>query len=330
MLVNLKNILIINAGGGFGDSVQFIPLLNWLYKKYPKISVYYYANDYQKHYFDNNLKSFSKPNLKVIKNFPLYFGFRIKHFFQSKKLAEKNFIKEFDLILDCQSKIRNTIIYNRIPHKNYFSSSANYFFCKPKYKNKKEINLIKKITSYLSSITNQEIHLEYNIEVNTKFKIKADQLISDKKKYFGLSLVAGHKIRNKEFNKDQIIQTINYFKRKNFYPVFFIEQKHCEMIDYIKKNVEDPFFPEHNVETEYQSPELLIAIANKMDFNLSIDNGVSHLLALSKSKTFCFYPGNAEKFKPQKQNFYTYNCDNYDGVQKLKSDEIIKFVNTNL
>ena len=330
MLVNLKNILIINAGGGFGDSVQFIPLLNWLYKKYPKISVYYYANDYQKHYFDNNLKSFSKPNLQVIKNFPLYFGFRIKHFFQSKKLAEKNFIKEFDLILDCQSKIRNTIIYNRIPHKNYFSSSANYFFCKPKYKNKKEINLIKKITSYLSSITNQEIHLEYNIEVNTKFKIKADQLISDKKKYIGLSLVAGHKIRNKEFNKDQIIQTINYFKRKNFYPVFFIEQKHCEMIDYIKKNVEDPFFPEHNVETEYQSPELLIAIANKMDFNLSIDNGVSHLLALSKSKTFCFYPGNAEKFKPQKQNFYTYNCDNYDGVQKLKSDEIIKFVNTNL
>ena len=143
-------------------------------------------------------------------------------------------------------------------------------------------------------------------------------------------MVAGHKIRNKEFNKDQIIQTINYFKRKNFYPVFFIEQKHCEMIDYIKKNVEDPFFPEHNVETEYQSPELLIAIANKMDFNLSIDNGVSHLLALSKSKTFCFYPGNAEKFKPQKQNFYTYNCDNYDGVQKLKSDEIIKFVNTNL
>ena len=330
MLVNLKNILIINAGGGFGDSVQFIPLLNWLYKKYPKISIYYYANDYQKHYFDNNLKSFSKSNLKVIKNFPLYFGFRIKHFFQSKKLAEKNFIKEFDLILDCQSKIRNTIIYNRIPHKNYFSSSANYFFCKPKYKNKKEINLIKKITSYLSSITNQEIHLEYNIEVNTKFKIKADQLISDKKKYIGLSLVAGHKIRNKEFNKDQIIQTINYFKRKNFYPVFFIEQKHCEMIDYIKKNVEDPFFPEHNVETEYQSPELLIAIANKMDFNLSIDNGVSHLLALSKSKTFCFYPGNAEKFKPQKQNFYTYNCDNYDGVQKLKSEEIIKFVNTNL
>ena len=330
MLVNLKNILIINAGGGFGDSVQFIPLLNWLYKKYPEISVYYYANDYQKHYFDNNLKSFSKTNLKVIKNFPIYFGFRIKHFFQSKKLAEKNFIKEFDLILDCQSKIRNTIIYNRIPHKNYFSSSANYFFCKPKYKNKKEINLIKKITNYLSSITNQEIHLEYNIEVNTKFKIKADQLISDKKKYIGLSLVAGHKIRNKEFNKDQIIQTINYFKRKNFYPVFFIEQKHCEMIDYIKKNVEDPFFPEHNVETEYQSPELLIAIANKMDFNLSIDNGVSHLLALSKSKTFCFYPGNAEKFKPQKQNFYTYNCDNYDGVQKLKSDEIIKFVNTNL
>jgi hypothetical protein len=67
-----------------------------------------------------------------------------------------------------------------------------------------------------------------------------------------------------------------------------------------------------------------------MVFNISIDNGVSHLLALSKSKTFCFYPGNAEKFKPFKQGFFAYNCNDYDSVQSLSSEEIIKFINTNL
>ena len=73
-----------------------------------------------------------------------------------------------------------------------------------------------------------------------------------------------------------------------------------------------------------------MALADKMDFNISIDNGVAHLLALSKSKTFCFYPGNAEKFKPLRNNFFSYNCYNYDAMDKITSDEIIKFIEAKL
>ena len=65
MLNNIKNILIINSGGGFGDSVQFIPLLNWLYENYPDKKIYYYANDYEKYFFNNQLKGFKKNNLKI-------------------------------------------------------------------------------------------------------------------------------------------------------------------------------------------------------------------------------------------------------------------------
>jgi len=330
LLNNIKNILIINSGGGFGDSVQFIPLLNWLYENYPDKKIYYYANDYEKYFFNNQLKGFKKNNLEIIKNFPLYFGFRIRHFFSAKKLAKENNLEKFDLIIDNQTKLRNTLIYKNIPHKYYFSPTLNYFFCNPKYSLKtKDPHTINRIIKYLKFLTKKEVNLNYNILLENKFTSKADQILNDKKQYFGLSIVAGHKTRKKEFNKNELIKIINFFKKK-FTPVYFVEKSNAEMIEFIKNNFENPFFPEHNLENEYQSPQMLIALANKMSFNLSIDNGVAHLLSLSKTKCFCFYPGNAEKFKPFKENFYTYNCKNYEEMEKLTSDKVIEFINFNL
>ena len=330
MLNQIKNILIINSGGGFGDTVQYIPLLDWFYNNYPNVKIYYYANDYEKFYFENNLKNFKKNNTKIIKNFPKYFGFRLNHYFKAKNLAKINSLNSFDLIIDNQSKIRNLLIYKNIPHKYFFSPSLNYFFCKPSYSAiKRTKNVILRIVKFLEKITNDNVKLNYNIKIDDKFINKANKLIDNKQKFFGISLTAGHKTRKKQFNQNEILETIKYFS-KNYKPVFFIEEKNSDIVNFIKNNVPYAIFPEHGVEKEFQSPELLIALANKMEFNLSIDNGVAHLLSLSNSKTFCFYPGNAEKFKPLKDNFFAYNCDNYEGMEKITSQTIIKFVEINL
>ena len=330
MLEKIKNILIINSGGGFGDTAQYIPLLNWFKENYPNIKLYYYANDYENYYFENSLKGLKNNNIKIIKNFPIYFGFRLNHYFQSQKLAKKNNLDYFDLILDNQTKLRNLFIYKNIPHKYFFSPTFNYFFCNPKIENRyKDKGVILRIVKYLEDISNKNINLNYNIEINEKFTKKSNSLLPNNQKYFGLSLVAGHKTRKKQFNKIEIIKTIGHFS-KNYLPVFFIQENEEDMINFIRQNIPNAIFPEHNIEIEFKSPELLIALANKMVFNISIDNGVAHLLALSKSKSFCFYPGNAEKFKPLRNNFFSYNCENYDAMNKLTSDEIIKFVETNL
>ncbi len=331
MIDKLKNILIINAGGGFGDTVQYIPLLNWLSNKYPDKKFFYYANDFEKFYFENKLKSFKKPNIEIIKNFPIYFGFRLKHFFSSKKLSKINNLNYFDLIIDNQTKLRNMLIYKQIPHKYFFSPTFNNCFCNPKYKEKEKTkNVVLRIIKFLEYINdNKKIELNYNQEIKEKFLKKTDELLPNNFKYFGLSLVAGHKTRKKEFNNNELLKTIKHFS-KNYIPVFFIEKRHTEMISLIKENIPNAKFPEHEVDLEFQTPELLIALANKMSFNISIDNGVAHLLALAKSRTFCFYPGNAEKFKPNKSNFYSYNCKNYKDMSNLSSDKIINFIEINL
>ena len=46
---------------------------------------------------------------------------------------KKNFLElkldKFDLIVDCQSKFRNTIILKQIPSKAFYSSTFNNIFC---------------------------------------------------------------------------------------------------------------------------------------------------------------------------------------------------------
>ena len=131
----------------------------------------------------------------------------------------------------------------------------------------------------------------------------------------------------------------NYYKKYNEYlsinnDFAFGNLKNMEIYfntyNFIKENFPDAFFPEHNVGEEYNFPDLLIALSNLMEFNITIDNGVAHLLSLSKTKTFAFYPGNADKFKPSKETFLGYNCKDYSEMSSLSADKAINFIETNL
>ena len=81
-----------------------------------------------KNHFDGKLKEF---NIKI-KTLDLkltYFGFRWWHYFLVKRRFLNNDIEEIDLIIDLQTKLRNTLILKRIPHKDFYSSTYNYKFC---------------------------------------------------------------------------------------------------------------------------------------------------------------------------------------------------------
>ena len=115
----IKNILIINSGGGIGDAIQFIKIFQLINQEFENPNIDYYGNDLNSFWFDNKLSSLKSDNVQIIKHFPLYFGFRLMHLFDKKIKNEKI----YDLIIDNQSKIRNALIYKRIPHK-YFLSFA--------------------------------------------------------------------------------------------------------------------------------------------------------------------------------------------------------------
>ena len=103
----MKRILIYNSGGGLGDSIQLIPLIISL-KSHFKKSQLYYLGAHENH-FKGKLKEYNinLENLDLNLN---YFGFRWWHYLIVKKQFLKKALGKFDLIIDLQSKIRNTLI----------------------------------------------------------------------------------------------------------------------------------------------------------------------------------------------------------------------------
>ena len=81
-------------------------------------------------------------------------------------------------------------------------------------------------------------------------------------------------------------------------PVFFIEKKNIELKNKINSLIPNALFPEH--ETEIGCPSLVACLGKRLDFAISIDNGVMHMLSLSKVPMITLFgPTDAEKFAPK-------------------------------
>jgi ADP-heptose:LPS heptosyltransferase len=324
----IKNILIINSGGGIGDAIQFIKIFQLINQEFENPNIDYYGNDLNSFWFDNKLSSLKSDNVQIIKHFPLYFGFRLMHLFDKKIKNEKI----YDLIIDNQSKIRNALIYKRIPHKYFLSFALRGILSNPINFFQKIPHVQLRVISYLERFLNKTIDIK-NIQtkIAQQYKQEADRLINDSKRYVGFSIKAGHKTRIKEFQLIEIIKTSQHFLKKNFLPVFFIEPKYIEEINLIKKHIINAYFPEHLARPELQNPALVVAIANKMSFNVSIDNGVMHMLSLTDPKLFVFFNKSSEKFKPIKNNSFVYDCEkNKETINNLETKKIVEFIEKNI
>ena len=149
----IKRLLIYNSGGGIGDSIQLLSLINTL-KNELKETKFYYLTSHENH-FNSTLKDFNCE----IENLDLkikYFGFRWWHFFYAKSKVKNNNIDFFDIIIDLQTKFRNSMILKTIPHKYFISSSLNFLFSNPKIKTIKYKKITKTIIESLNALLKEK------------------------------------------------------------------------------------------------------------------------------------------------------------------------------
>ena len=277
-----KKLLIYNSGGGIGDSIQLFPLIMSLENLF-KESEIYYLGAHENHYL-GKLKEY---NIKV-KTLDLglkYFGFRWWHFL----IARRNFLKlkldDFDLILDCQSKLRNTIILKRIPSKTFYSSTFNNIFCS---------GLEKPANEFWSGLKKTDYDIK---KISKKYFDESIRLLPGKN-YIGFSLTQGNIYRKKEWPLNKIIKISEELVKNNKIPVFLIEKKNQELKNKIKDSVPSALFPEH--ETTLNSPALVTCLGTRLDLVITIDNGIMHMLSLSKVPMISLFgPTDGEKFAPE-------------------------------
>ena len=325
----LENILYIHTGGGIGDALTSLPILNFINENFSPRNIYYYCTDIERFWFEEKLLEFKPLNLVTIKNFPEHFGFVNDHKIISKDLIKKFNFNFFDLIVDNQTRFKNTLIYRQIPHKYYISPCINYLLSKPLFFIKKNKNITLRITEYLNKILNIKDKPKYEIEIPLEFINLAHKLMPSNKKYIGFSITAGHPTRIKEINIDEIIKLANHYSKTHI-PTFFVENKYNELKDRLKKEVIKSFFPEELIEKNLQKPMIVTALGSLTEFNISIDNGISHMLSFSKNKNYIFFNDYSEKFMAYNQNSIIFDCKfNNKKIDNLKFDEILNFIENN-
>ena len=125
----MEKILIYNSGGGLGDTIQLFPLIISL-KSHFKKSKFYYLGAHENH-FNGKLKEYNI-KLETLDLGLKYFGFRWWHLFFTRQKFAKTALGKFDLIIDLQTKFRNSLILKKISHNLFYSRTFNGFFSSKK------------------------------------------------------------------------------------------------------------------------------------------------------------------------------------------------------
>lgn len=297
-----KKLLIYNSGGGLGDSVQIVNFL---------LSVKNLWNDHEIHileshnnyYFKNKLKNLNLNFIKYIDLKIQYFGFRLSHYFKIKKYIKNNNLF-FNVIIDLQTKLRNTCMLKIIPHDIFISSTLNNFFSKPKINSSlpKDKNIIIRLCNNINfAFSNKFKKIKFNTDIiDQKYHSEIKKILPNNN-YVGLSIKQGHPSRKKELPIAYIIQIAQYLLTISKIPVFLIQKNQIELKNYIHNKIPKAIFPEF--ETEIDDPCFIVALSKRLSYAITIDNGLMHLIGLSNIPMICIFgPTSSEKFSPTIDN----------------------------
>ena len=308
----MKKILIYNSGGGLGDSIQIISLILSLQSHYKKCKLFYLGS--HKNHFEDKLKEYGI-KIDTLDLGLQYFGFRWSHLLLAKINFNKKKLTSFDLIIDLQSKLRNSLILKRLPAVNFYSTTFNNIFCTKKIKFQSK-NHIENLSLFLGEKI-KNIHFNYN--KLPKVLINEAKRLLPKTNYIGFSITQGNEYRKKSWSIYKFISLANKVLIKNKIPVFFIEKNQEHIIEKIRNQVPTALFPELN--SHMQCPALVTALSSRLDQAVSIDNGVMHMMGLADIPMIVLFgPTNSEKFAPK--NNYTkildskkiYRTNNIDSI----------------
>jgi ADP-heptose:LPS heptosyltransferase len=323
----LKKILIYNSGGGLGDAIQLFPLILSL-KNHFKSGHFYYLGAHENHFL-NKLKDFNV-NIKTLDLGLKYFGFRWWHLFKAKSRFFELNLDKFDLIIDLQSKLRNTLILKKIPSVNFYSSTFNYNFCSLKKDYLSNNNISQKTILNLEKLLDVNIKkVDFSLDNLNQIYINEAKKLLPGSNYIGFSITQGNEYRKKSWPLENFIILAKKIVEMNKIPVFFVEKENIEIINQIKLKVPNSLFPEHN--SDLVCPALVTALSSRLEKGISIDNGVMHMMSLSKVPMIVLFgPTNSEKFAPSHENTVILDSNKLyktSDISKIQVEDLLKYIN---
>ena len=317
----MDKILIYNSGGGLGDSIQLFPLIISL-KNHFKKSKFYYLGAHENH-FNGKLKEYNI-KLETLDLGLKYFGFRWWHLFFTRQKFAKTTLGKFDLIIDLQTKFRNSLILKKIPHNSFYSRTFNGFFSSKKI-NSSNGNHIENLSLFFGE---DVVELDFKVNNLNKNLLSEAKKLLPNSNYIGFSITQGNKYRKKSWSLYKFTSLANKILSKNKIPVFFIEKNNIELIEKIKNQVPSALFPE--LKSKLACPALITALSSRLDKAISIDNGIMHMMSLANIPMIVLFgPTNSDKFAPN--NNFTTVLDSKEihktkDINSIEVDEVLSLI----
>ena len=317
----MKKILIYNSGGGLGDSIQIMPLILSLKNHYRRSKIFY-LGAHQNH-FEGKLKEYNI-NIETLDLNLKYFGFRWWHYLYAKKSFNVKSATKFDLIIDLQTKFRNSLILKRIPHNNFYSTTFNNLFSSKRV-NYKSKNHIENLSIFLDEKIK---NIKFNINKLPKSFLNEAKKLLPKSNYLGFSITQGNEYRKKSWSIYKFISLANKCLIKNKIPVFFVEKNQEQIIEKINNQVPSALFPE--IKSEMSCPALVTALASRLDQAVTIDNGVMHMIGLAEIPMIVLFgPTNSKKFAPKNNDVKILDSKkiyNTSDINSISVDEVYDLI----
>ena len=317
----MKKILIYNSGGGLGDSIQLFPLLISLKSHFRKAK-FYYLGAHANH-FNGQLKEYNI-SLETVNLNLKYFGFRWWHLLLANKRASNQAFGKFDLIIDLQTKFRNSLILKRIPHQLFYSRTLSGFFSSKKIRS----NTLDHLHNLSLFVEEDIIKLDFKVNKLPKEILKEAKKLLPDSNYVGFSITQGNEYRKKSWSIYKFTSLANKILSKNKVPVFFIEKNNIDLIEKIKNQVPSAIFPE--LKSDLSCPALVTALASRLNTAVSIDNGIMHMISLANIPMIVLFgPTNANKFAPK--NKFTKILDSKiihktKDINSIDVDEVLSLI----
>lgn len=315
-----ENILVFVGEDLLGDGLLKLPFVHALKKMYPYAKIHWWAG-YGKTAYKNILDPLVAGIFSDIQE-NVFTGLSWKSLLKKSPWYAYN----FDLIIDTQRDLKETLLLKKIPHKKFISATCSYFFSdyKPKNKKPKSRHLSDTLLFLLELIKGDTIEQD-TPPLHPTYIRPMQHYFAKQKKYVGLAPGAGQK--HKCWPLGHFIQIAKDLVAQNITPVFILGPLEQSWKAPLEKIVPEALFPLQEHPEWLTFPLYTAGIATYFQYAISNDSGTGHLLALSgKPLISLFGKTNADKVHPLTKKLFIVKAQDYGSkdVKDICAKEVLK------
>jgi ADP-heptose:LPS heptosyltransferase len=206
--------------------------------------------------------------------------------------------RRFDIIIDCQTRVRCTLILKRIHHGIFVSGAAGFRFSDRRpFDGERPGPILERFVQLVELASARPCVPDFETRIPAGYRQAALSLLPGGSDYVGLAPGAGD--RRKRWPLSAFLEIASLQAKRGRTPVFFMGPDEQDEIAGIREAIPQALFPEYvEMPGIERSPVLAIALAERLSVGIANDAGVGHMLGAGRQPLITLFGHtSSEKFR---------------------------------